>query len=215
MSYTIEQILHAWVKATEREWAPPAVIDFQEGREATPHKIQRYFEASATGRWVLSEWTPDSLYCEQWRDKPWQSWCGLLLGYTGTRISHFLEDDRCPDIQLHQNIVDDIMPGTDRLYSKKRWRDAGLPYPDQPGLMNLSRGDIITVGDASDGSHIAQIRKDREPFSDTVKVYEGNSTGRLSDGTDGEGVVRDEIDVSAIKQTYRLKLDHFTGTALP
>lgn len=210
MSYTLTDCRHALVDALLHEWRQP-VRDFQSSQEATPHRIQKYFEASAVGRYVLREYTPDGMYNEQWRNKPPQSWCGLFVGWGGLRMGNFLEEGQCLDLQLHHHIVDFIVPGTDRLYDKHRWSEQGLPFPDQPGIDDLTVADVITVGSEVDGSHIAVVQSQPRENPREIETIEGNSSdgqeGVLGDGKHGEGVIKTTRHVDEIKQTYRL-VDH-------
>jgi len=207
----IQQARDAIVRAARREWRND-VRDFDSGQEATPELIQRYFEETGWS-WFLEKHS-DGTYTEQWKDHPWQKWCGLFIAFCGLRVGDYVgEQGTCVDVQLRDDVAREVLPSTKRLADPKRWVD-GFPDFNRPGKMKLKAGDIITVGDGREGSHICLVRKDRQPQNTLVKTFEGNAEGRLGSGKQGEGVIKRERWFDNIKQTYRLQLDHFTGSAL-
>jgi len=156
---------------------------------------------------------------------PGERWCGIGQAYIASEMLPEMLD---ADVQLHPGIVSKLLPGTDRLYSDRQWRDIGLPRPScDPS--ELKPGMIVTVGDGPDGSHIALVR---DIVGDRYTTIECNGTGVLGDGRYGEGVVR-RYDVEGvtdyegdthtlrsraiddIKQVYPFDERHFVGDDAP
>lgn len=211
MSYSIEKIRAALIRAANREWRQP-VVDFQDGRDATPQRIQVYFESTGWG-WFLDKYS-DGTYTEKdGPDDPFQSYCGLFVAYCGLRVGDYLEGDECVDVSLRDPVASKVLPSTKRLARPRHWYE-DCPAFEHPGLQQLKAGDVITVGDGRDGSHIAFVREDRQQGNSLVRTVEGNSTGMLGDGTNGEGVVHDARNFAEIKRTYRFTKEHFTGEVL-
>jgi len=208
MRITQQQLGCALVSAADAEWRK-GVRDFDPDQNATPDLIQKYFDETGW-HWFLGNYS-NGTYTEQWRDKDWQSWCGLFASYCGLQVGNWLYDDRCVDIQLEENVVQDTLPSTHKLSDRSRWNTP----PTYPGNLELIPGDVITVGDYNGGagSHIALVC-DR-PAGKKVETIEGNAYGQFPDGSRGEGVVRRTRGLEEIYKTYRLTRDHYTGGDLP
>jgi len=181
------------VHVAQEEWERP-VRDFDAGQEPTPDLIERYFE-DLGWQWFLDQYS-DGTYTEQWRDKPFQSWCGLFVGWCGRQVA---------DGPLKESVASGPLASTAKLVDGSRWDSA----PREPGLQELRAGDIITVGDYNRGlgSHIALVAG--RPVNQRVPTIEGNASGLLGDGQTGEGVIKGKRDFADIHCTYRLTLDHW------
>lgn len=209
-TYSLDQLRDAIVDVAENEWRH-RVRDFADDQEATPHLIQRYFEEPGWS-WFLDQYS-DGTYTEQWKQHGYQEWCGLFVAFCGLRLGDQLDDSACVDARLRDDVAAEVLPSTKRLASPKQWCD-GCPEFDRPGKMKLRRGDVITVGDGADGSHICLVREHRQPHNTFVQTVEGNAYGQLGSGTWGEGVVKRKRNFGEIKQTYRFTRAHFAGSAL-
>lgn len=185
LEFSKERIKFAILQAALAEWRRP-VLDIHPDQPNTRQHIEMYF------RDLGWDWFLDS-HGEKGYDEPEEnpeSWCGIGLAWTlRHRLGEFYQEDTCVDVQIKGDIAKKILPGTDRIYSQAKWNEIGLPYPEQPDIEDLERGDIVTTGSGVDGSHITIFDgwfKKGEKF-DTVEF---NGIAELGNGFYGEGVVR-------------------------
>ncbi|MDZ7703380.1 MAG: hypothetical protein U5L04_02720, partial [Trueperaceae bacterium] len=173
------------IRAITAEWERP-VLDYEPGQGATPDRITRYACEVTDGEYAY--------WCDridgQYDDETDLEWCGLGRSWVETHtLGDHIFDDRCVDIRLHPMIAFYILPGTDRLYSRSKWDEYNLPFPEQPAPGDIRPADIVTVGSGEDGSHILTPTTTVRP-NGTFDTLEFNSTGELPRLRYGEGCVR-------------------------
>lgn len=198
------------VKTAEREWGK-TVKDFDPGQTATPRKIEKYFERTGW-QWFLDIHS-DGTYTEKTAGHPWQSWCGLFVGYCGKMMGRHMSDDQCVDIKVTDGVIRTVLPSCDRLGSLRRWKSAGLDNIPEVKVDEIQRGDIVTVGEGRNGEHITLAREG--VVDGEIRTISGNGRGLLGDGTQGEGVVKNIRDANEIARAYRLPPAAFEGHAAP
>lgn len=217
MNITIRDIREAWILAALNQW------DRNVRDEHQSPTIKHYFRSVGWGFWVDDQ--------DGYRNNAKHAWCGIFQGYCGLRIGEFLAPNQCVPIYLSPEIAKYVLPSTARAASIRRWRQAGVDLPltyrphaaDQWSEVNdggfktsadvLQRGTIATIaardyGDERNeyGGHWILIA---EHSGDYVRTIEGNASGKLPDGTTGEGVIRRERKVSDIRRVYHLDFRHF------
>ena len=206
MSYTLEKLQSAMVDAALARWER-VQKDYDPGQEATPTKIEQMVDVAGAG-WDLGE---DGEYT----DESELDQCGYLVAASGREVGRYLEDDRCVDVALRRPVAALCLGSTARLHYAQWWEEAEAPDPERIPFEQIRRGDIVVVRTSGVHPYGDHITLARGPLEDgEVPAVEANATGRLGDGTTGEGLVVRTRKLEEIVVVYRLRIEHFTGEAL-
>lgn len=189
--YTDAHIQKTWLKSTLAVWRA-TIRDIEQGQPDDREWID------AMWRDLGWSWFIDSRGDKGYDEAP-ESWCGAGLAWIGRhRFGEHLEPHLCVDARLRSDIASQVLPGTDRMFDRARWKDLG--FDKWPGIdaneisvtdtaEHLSPGVICTVGDDRDGSHIVMVEAVNAD-NGTYRTVECNAYGVLGDGFYGEGIVR-------------------------
>lgn len=213
MNYTPKQLGLALVRAALSEWKRP-VRDIEPGKPDDRDHIERYFTEVALPDGRSWQWFLDrtgGTYTEKTLEG-YQEWCGLFVAWCAMhRIGDHLEPFRSVPVALAPGVGFFVLPGTARIASRGKWREAEVPEPLRPAPADMQPGDIFTVGHGSTESHIGIVADVLEHGQ--FATVEGNAEGMLGTFRRGEGVIRRIRSQSDVVQLVRLGPDHYVEVA--
>lgn len=206
-----DQIIRkAWAVSGLWEWQR-GIRDRDRGYEGDNEEIAEYFRMCGW-QWYLDA-HGGGTYVETFERKDgtvgFMEWCGIFHGASGSTIGAILDYFGHPGTaSLAYGVRYFVMPGTPRLASAKKWKQAGVrPFENvDPAFADV--GDIVTVGRSRIGSHIVMvIERDGNYFT----TLEGNARGLQNNGDVFEGVCVKQHRIREIKRVYRPSLEQFVG----
>ena len=187
-----DQLVEAVMQIAEAEWHADIRDD-----ESGAVRIDEYIRGEFGLQWGSAD-VNNLNKARRYRPQSF-SWCGAFAAYCYGRGAEMQARIRKYTLPSCSRLFRD-WGGSDRMMGGND-PDKGLP-PFWP-----RRGDIVTVRvDGSVmrayGSHIV-LCADVDTSKGTFSTIEGNAWGYFPDGTRGEGVTRNERDVSTIAKIYR------------
>lgn len=198
---------HEWSSVIEDVRQPGA---FEDASDDGPHDARRITEYH---RDIGADWTIDGRY------RPGEDfWCGVFAGFCWNRAADHLQGDfvdAVSDIRLKEPVGTYFFPSTTRLAGRWRpWSNYDLPAPMVIDPAHIRKGDLLLVytgrTDREWGDHVCLARgAPTGAEGQMVPTYEGNATGRLGDGTNGEGVIANQQHFADIATVFRLRPRHF------
>lgn len=209
MGITIEQLRDGLVDAALANW-DLNIRDVQRGYVGDKQEIERLFYLIGWG-WAIEKHggykeTSDTM------------WCGIHVAACGIEVGDFIHPGMCLDVSLNPLMANFMLPSCTRLVSARQAKRAGVPMMKRYDPNQAIKGDIVILDtprtDRPEGDHIMLAEEDADVASGIIKCVEGNAVGTLGDGKTGEGVVRNERELSRCLHAYRFELDHFVGSAL-
>lgn len=211
MHYTTEKLGLALVDAALSEWER-CIRDIEPGQPDNRDHIERYFTRveradGATWQWFLDRY--NGRYIERTPTGEYQQWCGLFVAYCAQNlVGDYLELGKSVPVTVAPGVAYYVLPGTHRIASAAKWRDAQVPQPNRPSSEEAQPGDIFTVGAGPTGSHIGIVTSHPDENGEFLSV-EGNAKGVLGDFRVGEGVIRRSRHITDVVQLIRLGPDHY------
>lgn len=218
MTYTIDQLMHAWADAALAVWKRN-VRDDQKGVAGNRTIIGDMFRQVGWGFWI-----PNG-YREQGGRN---AWCGHFQSFCGLYVGDYLESGRSVGIMLDPSLAKSVLASTRRLADPNRWSAAGHVMPpvirdfsdgpyvedlfDIPRLATVATRDDYGDYRDRDGGHVVLITG-IDWAAQTVTTIEGNGYGYMPDDTWAEGVIRRHgkraRPIDSIRCVYMLDESHF------
>ena len=150
-------------------------------------------------------------------------WCGMFAGNCSLDIGDHIQASVCLPYVVDPDIALFVTPSTGRLNSERKWKQATdtpprkfefteedpqlIPWSYEAALIPGAIATIKSRGFDTYGGHIV-IVDSYEAGADNFTTIEGNAKGLLGNGETGEGVIRTNRPISALRRVYHLQPEH-------